>query len=268
MAKISDIIAIMNRIAPENNVMKGEYDNVGLIVGRHEGETERVLCCLDVTGEVLNEAVKVGAKMIISHHPMIWSPIKSVTDGDVLGSKILYAAENGLSVYAAHTNLDFVTGGINDFVAELFGLTEVEPLLPDATESGGFGRVGNLPSKTTVSDLRTEAELKLKDKHVSVIGDTNKTVTRVAVINGAGGGDTEYIDSAIKAGATCLITAEVKHHVAVYAKDIGFNVIEAQHYTMEHCYLTRLVQLLKTEAHLAHVDVEFLQSVNDINPRF
>lgn len=268
MAKISDIIALMNRIAPENNVMKGEYDNVGLIVGRREREVKRVLCCLDVTDEVLKEAVESGANMIVAHHPMIWSPVKTVTDDDVLGRKILFAAENGLSVYAAHTNLDCVTGGVNDFVAELFGLSAVEPLNPNATENGGFGRVGNLPSKRRVSDLRTEAELKLKDKHVRIIGDPNASVSRVAIINGAGGGDVEYVDTAVKAGATCFITADVKHHVAVYAYDSGLNVIEPQHYTMEHCYLTRLVGLLKMEALSAHIDVEIMQSVKDVNPVF
>lgn len=268
MATVKDVIELFETIAPEENTMEDEYDNVGLIVGRRDAAVRRVMCCLDATEEVLREAVDEQVDLIIAHHPMIWSPIRSVTDGDVLGQKILYAIENGVAVYAAHTNLDFSSGGINDFVAQILGLNDIEVLKPYRKGEEGFGRVGNLPSKMYAAVLKGEIENLLHDRYVRIIGEPFEFVSRIAVINGAGGGDTEYIDTALKAGADCLVTADVKHHVAVYAKESGLTVIEPQHYTMEHCYISRLVQVLKLEALCAHLDVEIIQSQKDINPRF
>ena len=266
MAKVKDIIEIFNGIAPEKN--KCDFDNVGLIVGRKDSEVERVLVCLDATKEVILEAIEKGAKLIISHHPMIFSPVKMVSDETLLGEKIVLAIENGISIYAGHTNLDFTVNGINDYLAEILGLTGVTVMDAYISETEGLGRVGNLPSKMHAGVLKGELETLLKDKYVRIIGEPYDFISRVAVINGAGGGDEEYIDMALDNGADCLITAELKHHIAVYAKEKGLTVIECQHYSMEHCYLTRLTQTLKIEALGAHLEVEIMQSQKDINPRF
>lgn len=266
MAKISEVIALANSIAPEE--YKCGFDNVGLIVGRREADVRRVMVCMDVTNDVLREAIEKEVTLIISHHPMIFGGIKTVSDDTVLGNKIVTAIENGISIYAAHTNLDSVKDGINDFVAELLSLTDLSVIDGYVSESEGIGRVGNLGSKMLAGVLKGQVETVFKDKYVRLIGEPYTLVSRVAIINGGGGGDVEYIDIAKKKGADCLITADVKHHVAVYAKDNGMTVIEPQHYTMEHCYLTRLTQMLKIEAAANKLEVEIFQSQQDINPRF
>ena len=268
MAKVKEIIRLMNVVAPESNVLIGEYDNVGLLVGKTDAEVKRVLCCLDATEEVINEAAAMGAGLIIAHHPMIYQPLKRVNDADITGRKIISAIENGISVYAAHSNLDFTAGGINDFVAGLMELMDVEVIEPYISRHEGMGRVGNLSGKMYAAVLKGQVENLFKDHYVRIIGEPYEYVSRVAIINGAGGGSTDYIDMALKCGADCLITADVKHHVAVYAKENGLTVIEPQHYTMEHCFITRLVQTLKLEALSAKLDVEIFQSDKDINPRF
>ncbi len=267
MARVKDVIKLMQEIAPEENIVRDDYDNVGLLVGSERNEVSKVLCCLDATEEVVMEAVNLGAQMIISHHPMIYAPIKRVTDDSVTGRKIITAIENGISVYSAHTNLDFSEGGINDFVAELVGLTSVEVMDGYISKYAGLGRVGNLSAPTEVASLKRVVENIFADKFVRIIGEPFDTVERVAIINGAGGGDTAYIDMAVKANADCLITADVKHHVAVYAKENGLTIIEPQHYTIEYCYISQLVERLRDEASLAGVEVEFSQSDLDINPR-
>ena len=267
MARVKDVINLFKEIAPEENVVIDDYDNVGLLVGKASSEVSKVLCCLDATEEVVAEATKIGAQMIISHHPMIFAPIKSVTEETVVGRKIITAIENGISIYAAHTNLDFSENGINDFVAELIGLTNVEVMDAYISKYAGLGRVGNLSAPIEVASLKRNVENLFADKYVRLIGEPYETVERVAVINGAGGGDTAYIDMAVRANADCLITADVKHHVAVYAKENGLTLIEPQHYTMEYCYISQLVDRLRDEASLQGLDVEFTQSDLDVNPR-
>ena len=206
--------------------------------------------------------------MIISHHPMIFHPIKNVTAADVQGKKLITAIKNDIAIYAAHTNLDFVRDGINDFLASQLGLMNVKTLDPYISENEGLGRVGNLSSKQYCTVLKSELEILLKDNYIRIIGEPFDEVMRVAVINGAGGGDTAYVDMAAKAGADCLITADVKHHVAVYAKDRGITIIEPQHFTMEYAYIARLVQILKIETKAGKYDFDIVQSTAEVNPRF
>lgn len=261
-------LALLRDFAPEEYRYKEEYDNIGLILGDENRIVNRVLCCLDVTQSVIEEAVGLGVELIVSHHPMIYAPIKNIRGDDILGRKLLTAAEHGIAIYAAHTNLDFVRDGINDYVAQLLGLHSVEVIEPYIDGENGFGRVGELGNKVYCSVLKGEVESVLKDSYVRTIGEPYAQVKRVAVINGAGGGDTKYIDMAMHAGADCLITADVKHHVAVYALETGMTIIEPQHFTMEHCYISRLVQYLKIEAKARHADVEILQSQVEHNPRY
>ena len=268
MPKIKNIIDVMKKIAPEQYMYDKEYDNIGLIVGDPEAEVRRVMCCLDVTNEVIDEAYNEGAQLIISHHPMIFYPIKSVTTADSQGRKIFNAIRKGISIYAAHTNLDFVRDGINDYIANELGLVDIKPLEPYISDREGFGRVGNLTGTVFCTVLKAEVESMLKDDYVRIVGEPDNLVSRVAVINGAGGGETSYVDMALRAGADCLITADVKHHVAVYARDNGLTIIEPQHFTMEYAYISRLVQILRIETLAKKAKVDVIQSKREVNPRF
>lgn len=267
MSTVREALKMLQDFAPEEYEYKLEYDNIGLIVGRGDTEVNKILCCLDVTEGVIDEAAAVGANLIISHHPMIFCPIKNVVDDNVLGRKILKAAENRISIYAAHTNLDFVKDGINDYLASMIGLRNIETMHPYISSEEGIGRVGDLPNKIYCTVLKGEIETVLKDDYVRVIGEPYNQVKRVAVINGAGGGDTKYVDMAMEHGADCLVTADVKHHVAMYARENNITLIEPQHFTMEHAYISRLVQILKIEAKSHKIDVEILQATEN-NPRF
>lgn len=267
MAKVRDVVRLVNAIAPEANAVPDGYDNVGLIVGCADNDVKRILCCLDVTEEVLGEAIEQSVQMIVSHHPMIFTPIAKITDDTILGNKIITAIRNDIAIYASHTPLDFSTDGINDYLATLFKLKNVEVMDKYVSSTEGLGRVGDLDEEITVAALKDEVSRRLDDEYVRVIGDHYDSVSRVAIINGAGGGSTDYVDMALRAGADCLITADLKHHVAVYAKEQGIVVIEPQHYTMEHIYVSRLVELLADEAESNGMEIELIQSEKDINPR-
>lgn len=265
---VSQGITLLRNFAPEEYSYKKEYDNIGLMLGNESAVITKIMCCLDVTEKVIDEAIMLGAELIISHHPFIFYPINRITSADVLGRKILKAAENKISIYAAHTNLDYVSDGINDFVASALGLRNTTCLDAYIDSVQGMGRVGDLPNRINCTALKNNIEKVLKDSFVRIIGNPGATAKRVAVINGGGGGDTKYIDLAKQAGADCIVTADLKHHVAVYASELGITVIEPQHFTMEHCYISRLVQILKIEAKSSKFDIEVIQSQNEICPRF
>lgn len=265
---VGNAIQILRDFAPEEYEYKDEYDNIGLILGDESKTVTRIVCCLDVTMPVIDEAIRLGAELIVAHHPMIFYPIQNVSAATVVGKKLLKAAEHGIAIYAAHTNLDFVRDGINDYVANLLGLHNVTGLEPYMDGKASYGRVGDLANKVYSSVLKGEVETVLHDSYVRTVGEPYAQVKRVAVINGGSGGDTKYVDMAMRAGADCLITADVKHHVAVYASEVGLTLIEPQHFTMEHCYISRLVQILKIEAKARKADVEIVQSQAEHNPRY
>ncbi|MCL2822250.1 MAG: Nif3-like dinuclear metal center hexameric protein, partial [Firmicutes bacterium] len=148
MAKIKDFIDIMEEFAPSNFVAPEFLDNVGLLIGCPSWQAGTVYCCLDVTNQAIDEAIKHKASLIISHHPPIFKPINKITTCDVLGQKIIKLIQNGIGLYTSHTNLDFVKGGINEFVAKQIGLTDLKPLNAYIGEDEGWGRMGVLPAQT------------------------------------------------------------------------------------------------------------------------
>jgi len=267
MATVKEVLTMLNNFAPEEHVYKQEYDNIGLLFGEPHAQVNKVLVCLDATEAVLDEAIATGSSMIVSHHPFIYAPIKRINSDDLMGRKILKAARAGLNIYSAHTNLDFVKDGINEYLAVMMHLHNIMPLQPYISPTEGFGRVGDLTNKVYANDLALGIEALLNDSLVRVVAPKAAQVRRVAIINGGGGGDTKYIDMALAAGADCLITADVKHHVAVYAKEMGLTLIEPQHYTMEHVYIARLVQVLKIEAKSYDLGIEIIQAKSETNPR-
>lgn len=258
MLTVKECVEIMRTIAPEEYTY--EYDNVGLLVGTYAAEVKRIMCCLDVTNDVLDEAVVKDVQLIISHHPMLFSPIKRVISEDTAGRKIIKAIEHKINIYAAHTNLDFVTDGINEYAAKLLGLEELTPIDPYIGQEQGFGRIGVLNEKIDCLRLRDIASKAYSDDFVRIIGDEKREVRKIAVINGAGGGDTAYIDMALKSGADCLVTADVKHHVAIYGIDNKFTIIEPQHYSMEYCYIGYLVEKLRKAIEEKEFSAEVISS--------
>ncbi len=267
MATVEEVVGILKDFAPEEKQYSAEYDNVGLLCGDPAASVTKAMVCLDVTETVLDEAVKLGAELIISHHPFIYGSVGRINAEDLTGRKILKAAKSGINVYSAHTNLDFVKDGINDYIAVSLNLRNIVPLEPYISASEGLGRVGDLPAKMFCAVLKGEIETMFADSHVRVTGELTSPVKRVCVINGGAGGDMKYVDMSIAAGADCLITADVKHHVALYARERGLTIIEPQHYNMEYAYLTRLCQILKIEAKSRKLGIEITQSQSETNPR-
>ena len=218
--RVSDVRAMVDAIAPFE--LAEEWDNVGLLFGHAQAEVTRVLVALDLTQGVLEEARALGAQLILTHHPIMFSSRKRVTDEDREGRLMLGMAEAGIAHIAAHTNLDAASGGVNDTLMAAMGATNLA--------GEGCVRAGDLPEGTTLGALAALAERRLRGP-VRVYGDRETLVRRLGCCSGAGGSE---IAEAKALGADCFITGEVRHHEALDAVDGGVCVLEAGHFETEN----------------------------------
>lgn len=219
--KISDVIERLEKEFPKD--LAYEWDNVGLLVGDRSREVKTVVTCLDVTEDVLEFAKHVEAELIVSHHPVIFSPITCINGDTKNGKLLLDAIENKIAIYSAHTNCDKAENGINTRLSEIFNLKDVESL-----EEDGLGRIGNISESIDFSELAESIEQKLSTK-IRYCGDIKKTVQRIAICSGAG---SDVIPSAIQKGADVLITGDTKYHQMLDFKD-EINIIDAGHFGTE-----------------------------------
>lgn len=228
---IKDIAEVIENIAPTNTAEA--WDNVGLLVGDYNRKVNKVLIALDVDDKVLQEAIDIKAELIISHHPFIFSPINKINSDDYTGRLLLKAIENKIGVYSAHTNLDMAEGGTNDVLTEIFELEEIEPIIiASAEKESSLGRIGHLKSTYTLKQLADYVKEKLETDIVRFVGDGDKTINKVAVVAGSGG-NSIYINQAIKQGADALITGDIKYHVAQEALQNNLCLVDGTHYALE-----------------------------------
>lgn len=219
---VADIIKIMEEIAPP--AMAENWDNVGLMLGRRCKAVKKLLLALDITGEVVQQAIAQKADMIITHHPLIFRGLKRVTDNEWQQELLLTLAEKGIAVYSAHTNLDCVSSGVNDVLAKKLHLDNVDVLDSD----NGLGRIGIVPA-CSLQEFAAMVKKILRADYVAV-GDAGKQVHKVAVCGGAG---SDLISLALLCGADTLITGDIKYHEAQQAVFSGLNVIDAGHQPTE-----------------------------------
>lgn len=230
--KISDVIERLEKEFPQE--LAYEWDNVGLLVGDRNREVTNVVTCLDVTEEVIEFAKNAQAELIISHHPVIFSPINCI-NGDIKNGKLLMdAIENKIAIYSAHTNCDKAENGINTRLARMFNLEDAETL-----EEDGLGRIGSLSQPLPFYEFAKVVEEKLETK-IRYCGDTKKQVQKIAICSGAGG---DVISAAIQKGADVLITGDTKYHQMLDVKD-HINIIDAGHFGTERMVAEIFAEIL------------------------
>ena len=230
MVRISEVAAAMEQIAP--TATAAAWDNVGLLVGRESAEVQTILVALDATDRVIDEAVRLGANMLVTHHPLIFKGVTHVTDSDSLGRRLLRLAETGIAVYAAHTNLDVADGGTNDALCALLGLENVQPLIYDDDCALAIGRHGYLPEAMTFSSLSAHVCNCLGLDGLHCCGDKPTQVIHIAVCAGSGG-KYAYAKQVISAGCDVYITSDIGFHTAQDALADGLYLIDATHYATE-----------------------------------
>lgn len=219
---VRGISLIIGEMAPPR--LAEEWDNIGLLAGRNEKEVRVILCALDFSAEVLEQAKKCHADIIVTHHPAIFRGIKQLTDADWRTALLLDAVRNDIAVYSAHTNLDSAAGGVNDVLAGLLDLQNVEGLTGEDSMEG-IGRVGTLKEITELNEFAEMVKRVLKLDRVTVVS-ANRPVHKVAVCGGSG---MDFLNFALKAGADTFVTGDVKYHEAQDAAGKHINLIDATH---------------------------------------
>jgi len=246
------ICDIMEGFAPGALAM--DYDNVGLLVGDLDASVDRVLVALEVTQDVIDEAVRLGADMIVTHHPLMLRPVGRLTKGAGDAGLAYRLAREGICHFAAHTNLDTAPGGVNDALAKKLGVAvegwlEGPSFLPDGREYG-MGRCGTLTAVVPFPDYLARVKTAL-DANGLRCWDAGRPVHRVALCGGSGG---EFVAAAAQLGCDTLVTADVKYHQFLEAKERGVNLIDADHFCTENVVVPVLADMLKKG--FPDVDVE------------
>ncbi len=224
--KVRDILEFLDSVAPFNTALP--FDNVGLLVGNEQDEVNGILVTLDCFDEVIDRAEDLDANLIITHHPIIFSPLKTVTEEGLVYKLI----EKKISVISCHTNLDIAEGGVNDALCSALGLYDVQTF---AAEDGFLLRLGELDEAEDPYSFAKQIKEKLGGGVKFVAG--NSDILRVAVCSGSGG---DYLLDALKNGADALVTADVKHHLFIEAGRLGISLFDAGHFNTEDVVIAPL----------------------------
>lgn len=208
--KLREIMAMLERVAPL--ALQDDYDNSGLQVGDREMEATGVLVCLDVTEAILDEAIARKCNVIVSHHPLIFRPLRRIAGDSYQERVVIKAILSGVAIYSAHTNLDNAAGGVNYKIASLLGLKDLQWLQPKGEISGvscGSGVVGVLPQSEDENAFLMRVKTIFGVDCLLHNATKGRQIQRVALCGGAGA---FLLRDAVAAGADCFITGEMHYH--------------------------------------------------------
>jgi len=220
MAKTAEIIALIEEFAPLETME--EWDNSGFQVNLHREETNKVLLALNVTENTINQAISQGCEMIISHHPLIFSPLRKIEEPFVIN-----AIKNNIQIYSAHTNLDKAKGGVTDKFIEKLGYKNPKSF-------NEFVKTVELEETCSILSVVEKVKETLGVPAIKIAGDINKEVKKIAFGAGSCG---SFISDLKNGDVDLFITGEVKYHEALEAQDIA--VFDLGHFYSEK-YVTEI----------------------------
>lgn len=236
--KVRELYNYLNNCFPTS--LSCDWDNDGLMCSASgDAEVKKALITLDVSESAVNYAIQNNFNVIISHHPMIFRKLGSVTDGNYVSQKIISAIKNDISVMSFHTRLDAACGGVNDVLADLLGLQNVEAFGPEGEK---MGRVGVIQGSMQLSDFAKKVKEVLKSPAVLLSG--NKPVSKVALLGGDG---KDFVGEAIAVGADTYVSGRISYNIMADASEMGINLIEAGHYYTEQPVCRMLLDKIQDE---------------------
>jgi dinuclear metal center YbgI/SA1388 family protein len=241
MATVGTVAECLEQFAPSS--LAAEWDNVGLLVGDREWPVERVMTCLTVTPGTVAEALEGRANLIVTHHPLPFHALKTITADTTAGYLLLKLISAKVAVYSPHTAFDSARAGINQHLAIGLGLQEIAPLVvPHASEPDvGVGRCGTLGEHFTLKDLVERVKGFLGINRLQVVGGDEQSVARVAIACGSGG---SLLSAAIDNSCDCLVTGETSYHTCLEAAARGVALVLPGHFASERFALLSLADYL------------------------
>ncbi len=244
MTAIHQICDHLEKLAPPR--LAEDWDNVGLLVGDRDRDVGRVMTCLTITPSTAREAIEKSADLIVTHHPMPFRAVKRLTVDSTVGRILWDLMGAKVSVYSPHTAWDSAQQGINQLLAESFGLTNIQPLvaIEDDPDGLGSGRYGDLPTPTSLGDLIQITTRFLAIDGLYCVGDRTSTIRRMAVACGSAG---QFLTPADRVQCDLLVTGETNFHTCLEAEAMGVTMLLPGHYASERFSLEHLAKVLADE---------------------
>lgn len=235
-----EIISIIEKTYPREYALK--WDNVGLLAGRDDKEVKCIYIALDATDEVIAAAIRQQADMLITHHPLLFEPLKCVTNQDFIGRRLVSLIQNDISYYAMHTNYDVL--GMAELSGQKLklGNAEVLDVTWEADRPEGIGRVAELETPITLKECVKEVKESFALGPVKVFGDLSHEIRRLAVSPGAG---KSVIEAALNKKADVLVTGDIDHHTGIDAIARNLCIIDAGHYGIEYIFIEDMKRYLE-----------------------
>jgi dinuclear metal center YbgI/SA1388 family protein len=262
MGTLAEVVAALD--ARYDPSWAESWDSVGLVCGAPADEVSRVLVAIDPVEGVVDEAIAVGAQLLVTHHPLFLGGTESVAATTAKGRVIHRLIANGMALYVAHTNADVAMPGVNDALAEILLLEDVRPL--DPSSAHGLGRIGTLPGPFRLDAFvnLVAATLPATEWGVRAGGDPARIVRTIAVCGGSGGG---LAATAAAAGADVLVTADLKHHsTSESLADLDLALVDAAHWATEQPWAAAAARLLVADLEATGIKVEATASTLVTDP--
>lgn len=253
--KISELYKILNEKIP--TCLSMSWDNDGKMCVPIDSEITNIVVSLDVNEEVIDRAIEKGSNLIITHHPLIFKGIRSLTGDRPIERQVLKLVSNCISVFSFHTRLDALDGGVNDKLADVLGLVNVEKFGSDAYM---LGRVGELTREMTLEEFAHVAKEKLGAPHIDFSGERDRLVKRIAVLGGSGG---DEIGAAEQSGAQVYLTGELRYHdISLYNGSLS--LMRAGHYFTEAPICEEICKMLSFILPETEAEAVYFNTVNSI----
>ena len=240
MPTVRDIADIIESFAPKS--LQESYDNTGLQIGDPMTEVTAVLVCLDVTEDILAEAIERDCNLIISHHPLLFKGLKNITGATTTQRIVITALRQGVAIYSAHTNLDSAMEGVSYEMASQLSIKDLRTLVPnEADPNTGLGVIGQITPTPCLEFLRKVKEV-FNVKALRYAGPASKLVIKNVAL--CGGSGASLISNAIDNNADIIITGDIKYHdFTTWSSDII--IADIGHYESELCATRILYRLIK-----------------------
>lgn len=236
--KCTELMECLEKLAPLSYACS--WDNPGLLAGRGEKEISKILIALDATDEAVDMAEREGCDLLLTHHPLIFNPIKKVSDQDMTGRRLVRLIRADINCYSMHTNFDIAPGCMADLAGDMLGLANRVPLEKTGTDertgkSYGIGLCGDLERDMDLKELALTVKERFGLPFVNVYGAGQCTgmVRKISICPGSGRG---MAGRALALGARVLITGDIGHHEGIDAAAENLAVMDAGHYGLEHIF--------------------------------
>ena len=249
--KLKEIFTYLDDIFPIEAAE--EWDNSGTQLALSD-ECNKAMAVIEITESLVDEAIESDVDLIITHHPLFFSNLKSLSKDDSMGRIIIKLIQNNISVYSAHTSCDLADGGLNDYFGRAIEAEDIVSI----PEINNYCRFGKLPHAMTLSELCEYLSIKLSIPReiVRYTGEDKHMVHQIAWCTGSGA---DFVFDAYRIDIDAYVTGDVKHHSARDAELVGFNLIDVSHYGSEYIFADLVVERLKDK-------IEIIRSKTCKNP--